>query len=301
VTSAEFRSFDHDLTMFESRAAAWNLTPAKDDGTKPEVPDNVAKLEPPPGASLEVVAQIADEEYKRPTEEDQRATATIPAEAWGEPVDGLRVAIVLRSPPINEHQRLSYYIVAENVSDHDIRFGATLDLNASHNFSIAKLVDADDKQVALQAGTVMWLRPTFIRLWLKPKERGVIASCATHLFKADEAGKPIGTTDGDRSLTPTTRSTRRVDTTPSGSTAGYRPTHFSVMPGRYSVSAAVTLGSSRYSVDPVSKKRTVLSPAKGEWSGKLQTGAVPVSLFTDSASVDKAPVKQPPTINSPKK
>ena len=59
--------------------------------------------------------QLADAAYARPTADDQRATATIPAEAWGKPVDGLRVAIVLRSPPIDKYERLCYDIVAENV------------------------------------------------------------------------------------------------------------------------------------------------------------------------------------------
>ena len=40
------------------------------------------------------------------------------------------------------------------------------------------------------------------------------------------------------------------------------------------------------STDPTSGKRTVLSPAQGEWSGKLQTGAAAVELFTQPAPAD---------------
>ncbi len=97
----------------------------------------------------------------------------------------------------------------------------------------------------------------------------MISSWASKLFKQDKAGQPIARPEGQRG-----------------------PWYFSVKPGRYSVSAAVELGPSSYSTDPVSKKRTVLSPAKGEWSGRLQTGAVPVALFTKPVSADEAAAKQ---------
>ena len=134
----------------------------------------------------QVVAQIPDAAYTRPTADDQRATATIPAEAWGEPVDGLRVAIVLRSPSIDKHQRLCYDIVAENVSDQDIRFGVTLGVDDWHNYCKTKLADADGNPLVQQAGSRLWLPSTLKRLWLKPKERGVISSWATGLLKQDE-------------------------------------------------------------------------------------------------------------------
>lgn len=79
----------------------------------PPAPADEAVGKPLRDASLDVVAKIADADYARPTAEDQRATAKIPADAWGKPVDGLRVAIVLRSPPVDKHQRLCYDIVAE--------------------------------------------------------------------------------------------------------------------------------------------------------------------------------------------
>ncbi|MBI5761457.1 MAG: M48 family metalloprotease, partial [Planctomycetales bacterium] len=218
-------------------------------------PTDEAVGKPPRDASLDVVAEFADAAYARPTADDQRATATIPAEAWGEPVDGLRVAILLRSPPIDKDGRLRYDIVAENVSDHDIRFSVTLGVDDWHNFCKTKLADADGKQLVQQEGTHLWLRSTLKRLWLKPKERGVISSWASGLFRQDETGQPVDRPDGYRG-----------------------PWYFKVKPGRYSVSAAVELGPSMYSVDPASKKRTVLSPAKGEWSGKLQTGAAPLTI-----------------------
>ena len=221
-------------------------------------------------ASLDVVAEIPDAAYTRPTAKDQEVTAKIPAEAWGEPVDGLRVAIVLRSPPIDKHERLCYDIVAENVSDHDIRFGAMLDVNDLVSYCKTNLADADGKQVSPQAGGISYLAPTLKRLWLKPKERGSISTCASRLFELDEAGNPLGSPE-----------------------EYHGPSYFRVKPGQYSVSAAVKLGPSMYSVDPVSKKRTVLSPAKGEWSGKLQTGSTSVALFSQPAPEDEA-AKFPP-------
>ena len=217
-----------------------------------------------------MVAQIPDAAYTRLTADDQRATATIPAEAWGEPVDGLRVAIVLRSPSIDKHQRLCYDIVAENVSDQDIRFGVTLGGDDWHNYCKTKLADADGNPLVQQAGSRLWLPSTLKRLWLKPKERGVISSWATGLHKQDEKEQlPASPKD-------------------------YRgPWYFRVKPGRYSVSAEVELGPNMNSTDPTSGKRTVLSPAQGEWSGKLQTGAAAVELFTQTAPTDEAAATHP--------
>ena len=243
-----FRWYTHEVT-FE------NVSLFPDHKTQPAA--RVRKLKSP----ADVVAQIPDAAYTRPTADDQRATATIPAEAWGEPVDGLRVAIVLRSPPIDEHQRLCYDIVAENVSDQDIRFGATLGVDDWHNYCKTKLADADGNPLVQQAGSRLRLPSTLKRLWLKPKERGVISSWATGLLKQDEKEQlPASPKD-------------------------YRgPWYFSVKPGRYSVSAEVELGPSMFSTDPGSGTRTVISPAKGEWSGKLRTGTAVVRLFEPPAA-----------------
>ena len=72
------------------------------------------------------------------------------------------------------------------------------------------------------------------------------------------------------------------------------PWYFRVKPGRYFVSAEVELGPNMNSTDPATGKRTVLSPAQGEWSGKLQTGAAAVELFTQPVPADEAAAKYPP-------
>jgi len=258
-----FRWYTHEVTFRDVSLHPGHVTKVK---------AKVTKLDPPPDVSLDVFAPVADEAYARPTADDQRATATIPAEAWGQPVDGLRVAIALRTPPIDKDERLCYDIVVENVSDHDILFSAEVGVSTWHYFFKAKLVDADGKQVAQQAG-ISFLGGRLTRIWLKPKERCVIFSWASRLFKLDAEGKPLARPE---------------------EYLGFSHSSFSVKPGRYSLSAAVELGPGWSSVDPISKKRTVLSPAPGEWSGKLQTGAVPVALFTQPAPADEAAAKYPP-------
>lgn len=240
-----FRWYTHEVTFRNV-----SLQP----GHATKVKAKVIKFAPPAVASLEEVAQFADAAYTRPTADDQRATATIPLEAWGKPLNGLRAAIVLRSPPVDEKERLCYDIVAENVSDRDIRFSAELGIDIWHFYLKTKLVDAEGNESPQQAAADTFLGTRLLRFWLKPKERVVLSSWASPLVRQDEVGPPFPSPDG-----------------------------FSVKPGRYFLSSEMELGPGVNSVDPVSKKRTVLSPAEGEWSGKLQTGAVAVDLFTKPA------------------
>ncbi|MFN0052337.1 MAG: SecDF P1 head subdomain-containing protein [Planctomycetales bacterium] len=260
-----FRWYTHEVTFRDVSLRPGHLTKVK---------AKVTKLDPPPDVSLDVFAPVDDAAYARPTADEQRATAKIPADAWGKPVDGLRAAIVLRSPPIDKDERLCYDIVAENVSDHDIRFAAEVGIDTWHFYFDSKLVDTDGKQVAQKVSQFTRLGAKLTRFWLKPNERAVMFSWASRLFTLDEEGNPLARPEEYRG--------------PSWFSS------FSVKPGRYSLSAAVQLGPGWSSVDPISKKRTVLSPAPGEWSGKLQTGAVPVELFTQPEPADEGVARHPP-------
>ncbi|HTI52274.1 MAG TPA: hypothetical protein VL475_15030, partial [Planctomycetaceae bacterium] len=195
-------------------------------------------------------------EYRRAWVGDEQETGKIPADAWGPVVNGLRVALVLQSPLLDPLERLRYEIVAENVSDHDIRFGAAV--HYENGFHKIELVDADGKQPVRQAGPVPEFAdgPNLKRFWLKPNKRIVIAPCATRLSRLDEAGQLVPSPE--------------------------RPNfyhQYNVRPGRYFLSATVELGQRFEYVDQATGTRTVRSPLEGEWTGKLRTGVVPVSLF----------------------
>lgn len=226
-----------------------------------------------PTVPLITVVEIPDAEYAPPTAEDQLATAAIPAEAWGEPVNGLRTAIVARTPLIDENQRLCYDIVAENVGDQEVRFAAEVGLPV-YSFCNAELVDADGKRVDLRRGVMLrfHIPHRLIRFRLKPGERTTIAPWSTQLVWLDEAGQPIASPK--RNL-------------------AYE--FFSVRPGHFSLSARVELGPGIYSTDPTTKSRKVLSPAKGEWSGTLHTGAVGVALFAAADAEPEKPAENPAT------
>ena len=212
----------------------------------------------PVAASLPQLAKVAEADYTRPTAKDQKATAMIPAEAWGEPVNGLRVAIVMQSPTVDKHNRLCYEIVAENTSDRDIRFAASVG-NSSLAFCRIELVDSDGKQVTQQQGMVEKSIPSLIRFWLKPGERVLVSPWKTQLVRVQEKGGTIA-------------EPRRNPVGP----------FFKVTPGKYSVSATVELGPVMHSLEPATGTKTVLSPARGEWSGKLKTGTVVVASFADA-------------------
>lgn len=228
-------------------------------------PKQVTATRKPAGTSLTQIAKVADAKYARPTSKDQQATAMIPAEAWGEPVNGLRVAIVMQSPAVDKHDRLCYEIVAENTSDHDIRFAATVG-SSWLAFCTIELVDGDGKQMPEQQGMREKWGPSLIRFWLKPGERILISPWQTQLARVEEKGEPIAEPKRH-----------------------YVHPFFKVTPGKYSVSATVELGPSMYSLDPASGTKTVLSPAQGEWSGKLKTGAVAVALFMGAGEYRQVP------------
>jgi beta-lactamase regulating signal transducer with metallopeptidase domain len=201
--------------------------------------------------------------YRRPGEEDKKATANVPAEAWGKPVNGLRVAIVLKSPAVITNGArapyVQYGVVAENVSDHDIRFGAGD--HYEYGFNKTHLIDADGNEVARQAGERPGWVDTLprIRIWLKPKERVLIAERGARLVQVNDAGQPL-------------KPRRR----------GELYHYFNVKPGRYSIYAAVVLGSGIDYPDPRSGPRELNFAAKGEWAGELRTGTVAVSLFEEA-------------------
>jgi hypothetical protein len=212
----------------------------------------------PAAAAVTQIEKVADTQYTRPVANDQKATPKIRAEAWGDPVDGLRVAIIMQSPPVDNHDRLCYEIVAENASDRDIRFAASVG-NSSIAFCQIELVDNDGEQVPQQQGMIEKWQPTLIRFNLRPGERVLVSPWKTQLVRVQEKSEPI--------VEP-----RRDSVGP----------FFQITPGKYSVSATVELGPTMHSLDPDSRRKTVLSPARGEWSGKLKTGTVVVAAFADA-------------------
>lgn len=119
-----------------------------------------------------------DVNYVHPTAEDQQAAADVPDETWGEPVNGLRVALVLRSPAVDESDHLRFEIVAENASDREIRF-STVDVYETSYYKI-RLVDAEGKPVPRLRGSRLQsnVRPGFRRFALKPNERTIVGTAS---------------------------------------------------------------------------------------------------------------------------
>jgi hypothetical protein len=199
-----------------------------------------------------------DPQYIQPTEIDRQFTANISSDAWGRPVSGLRVAIVLRSPPIDEHECLSYEIVAENVSQQDIRFGAWIHKDG---YDTPQLVDSDGRLMPRQQGIESrYMRGSSARLkrfWLKPNQRIAISACTAQLIQLDESGEPVPNPDR--------RSYKHA---------------FNVQPGQYSLFVDVELGP-KIDLSRGLGEPTRISPADGEWAGKLQTGTVTVPLFVN--------------------
>ena len=197
--------------------------------------------------------------YQRPGKEERRNIADVPEEAWGESIDGLRAAIVLRSPAVDKNERLGYDVVVENVSDHDIRFGAGN--HYEYGFSKMALVDADGKPAPRVPGTLpTWVDTlTWHRYWLKPGERAVISPASEQLLKLDRSGQPIP---------------------PPKEHPYYHVTH--VRPGKYSVWAALEFGSGMQSYDAATGPQKVVFAAPGERQGKLQTGVAAATIFEDA-------------------
>jgi beta-lactamase regulating signal transducer with metallopeptidase domain len=198
-------------------------------------------------------------DYRRPNADDKKATANIPAEAWGKPVNGLRVAIVLKSPAVDKNEYLRYDIVAENVSDHDIRFGAGD--HYEYGFNKVRLTDSDGNELRRQPGPRLKMIDTLqrIRIWLKPGERALIRECGTRLERVNEKGHPVAPPK-----------------------QGEYFHFFIVRPGRYSISSTVVLGTGMTSPDPRKGPEKVNFAARGEWVGELHTGQVVTTLFQNS-------------------
>ncbi len=199
-------------------------------------------------------------DYRRPWEEDEKATANIPDEAWGEPADGLRVAIVLRAPNPTKYPSILYDIIAENVGASEIRFGAGN--HYEYGYQKARIVDVAGKAAARQPGP----RPHWVdtvgvkRLRLKAGERAVISTCSERLVQVDAEGKP---------------------TAPPSTDVHYHH-YFNVTPGRYTISAAVEFGWGLSCWDPKVGPLPVEYAAKGEWTGKLKTGTAETLLLQDA-------------------
>jgi hypothetical protein len=216
--------------------------------------------------------------YRTTTRQTQHALAHIPEEAWGEPVDGLRAAIVPQSPAVDENEQFLCDIVIENVSDGEVRF--TIAIHALNNFSQVELADADGNLIPRQHGAAPGSvnAPRLERYRLEPGERVELWRSGAQLVQLDASGQPtpaakpvenwVAPAAPSESDRPAKRPNRNLN-------YGY----FNIAPGRYAVSADVQLGSLVEHVDQASGTRTARSPLPGEWTGKLRTGVVEVSLF----------------------
>jgi hypothetical protein len=98
------------------------------------------------------------------------------------------------------------------------------------------------------------------RIWLKPKERMVVALCTEQLVRLDNEGRPLP---------------------PPHPFLFYHVTQ--VKPGTYSLGAAVQFGSGLTAPKPAEAPKQEIFAAKGEWTGQLRTGVAQISLFEAAA------------------
>lgn len=149
---------------------------------QPAAIEDASKL----AARLDVVAKLIDdltlefprEEYSGPKPD---VMATVPADAWGDVVNGLRFAAAPESRNVRLGEAIKVHLVVENVSDRDIKFSA-IDLMQSPR---AEMLGKDGEAIPLSQSWFSGLAP-IERFWLRPKERIVLASPTVKFASAAE-------------------------------------------------------------------------------------------------------------------
>ena len=168
----------------------------------------------------------------------------IPPEAWGTPVNGLRVAAVPETTTARLGVATAFHLVVENVSDHDIKFSGSDLLQSAH----AEVTGRNGQRIDTRTTFYTGLSP-IKRYWLEAGKRMVLASPSlAFVEKTQDAKDALGCT---KALAP---------------------------PGAYTVryTFGLGLGSSWTRGDGGVMRR--ISPAKGEWRGVLVSGAVEIAV-----------------------
>jgi hypothetical protein len=174
----------------------------------------------------------------------------VPAEAWGEPVEGLRAAAVFSTTTPNPGDKVDVWLLVENKSDHEIRF-------ASHDVmqtARAAVKNADGKEISVGRSWFTGLSP-ILRHKLRPGERLTLAKKSLVFAGEKEAGN-----------------------------AGFGEERAATGPGEYRVhyESVLATGTS-WSHDRATGEARRTTPAKGEWSGRLATGETKVRVTAKPA------------------
>jgi beta-lactamase regulating signal transducer with metallopeptidase domain len=189
--------------------------------------------------------EIPENQYGRAVGHAPEVPEAIHPEAWGETVDGLRLAAVLGSNAVRGGDQLGVHLVVENASDRDIKF-STADLLQSARAEVRR-TNGD----AVETRLVVWsIYPVISRYVLEPDERIVLATPSVKFVEQFA--------DGLQS--------------PGCSQA-------IAAPGVYLVRYRFHLGSPWRWARGDGEVMRRFSPAKGEWKGELASGTVRVTVL----------------------
>lgn len=186
------------------------------------------------------------EDYTTAAGAEVKPPMTIPRRAWGETVRGLRMAILTSTATARRGESIEVSLVIENRSDHDIKFPIV----AANQDPVAEVRTAKGEEVRTSK---VWYSgwPLTQRYLLKPDERVVVSMLTmTIVGKEGARGGGIG-------------ETKIVDE--ADSEARTFLVHYKAGLGTGSAWAR--------SEDGVMRR---ITPAKGEWSGWLESGEIPI-------------------------
>ncbi len=196
-----------------------------------------------------------------------KPTAAVPDSAWGESLNGLRAAAVFSTTTPKLGQEVSAWLLVENVSEKEIRFGSS-DVMQDAQVKIAR---TDGTNVEVKSTWFTGMSP-IQRHKLRPGERLTLAKKSlTFDDKNNTAGAGFG---GNRAATD---------------------------PGSYRVryESILTTGMAWERQDDGLMHRTL--PAKGEWSGRLTTAETKFVIAGQPAANEAEPKLDTPAAEVPVK
>ena len=216
----------------------------------------------------ELTATLPDTEYSPGNEELARqgrlqdwmkADRPVPAEAWGKPVQGLRAAAVFSTTRPKLEDEVTVWLLVENAGDREIRFGCS-DVTQGARIRVAR-----PYQMALDVKTAWYTGMSPIQRYkLKPGERVTLAKKHVVFGASKSTGDP--------------------------GFGGARVPHG---PGEFLVhyESVLSTGMAWQREDDGLMHRTL--PAKGEWSGWLNTGETRLVVAGEPEPAPAAPAATP--------